>query len=150
MATFLSTDQRALLDAVLDRLIPATSSLPGAGQANTAEHLDAVAGSSPRFGRLFAGGLRSIEMAAGSRGGSFTGLSGEKQDEVLKDIESSDSEFFEALLMHTFNGYYSNPQVVEALGLEPRPPQPRGHEVEIGDFGSLEAVQSRGQAYRDA
>ena len=52
--------------------------------------------------------------------------------------------------MHTYNGYYSNPQVVEALGLEPRPPQPGGHVVEVGDFSSLDAVQSRGQAYRDA
>lgn len=149
MAAFLSSEQRSLLNAVLNRLIPATDSMPGAGQAGTADYLDSVAGDSPRLGRQFTEGLRRIEMAATSRGAGFTELGTTQQDEVLKDVETSESAFFETLLLHTYNGYYSNARVVEALGLEPRPPQPRGHEVEFGDFSSLEAVQSRGQAYRD-
>ena len=51
MATFLSADQRALLDAALDRLIPPLGALPGAGQAGTADYLDAVVGESPRLAR---------------------------------------------------------------------------------------------------
>ena len=149
MATFLSADQRALLEGVLDRLIPPTSEMPGAGQSGTSDYLDVVVGESPRLARLFAAGLRSIEVAAVRRGSSFTEMSSDQQDDVLRHIEASKSAFFELLLMHSYNGYYSNPEVVEALGLEPRPPQPRGHEVAFGDFGSLEAVQSRGQAYRD-
>ena len=66
MATFLSADQRALLDRVLDRLIPPSGAMPGAGQAGTADHLDVVAGGSPRLARLFAAGLRSIESDASS------------------------------------------------------------------------------------
>lgn len=150
MATFLSDDQRSLLDGVLDRLIPPTSEMPGAGQAGTAEYLDTIVGESPRLARLFAAGIRSIEAAAMQRGSSFVEMSCEQQDDILKHVESNESAFFEALLMHSYNGYYSDPKVVEALGLEPRPPQPRGHEVEFGDFSTLEAVQSRGQAYRNA
>ena len=90
-----------------------------------------------------------MEAVAVRRGSSFVEMSNDEQDDVLKHVESSKSAFFETLLMHTYNGYYSNPEVIEALGLEPRPPQPRGHEVEFGDFSTLEAVQSRGQAYRD-
>ena len=150
MAVFLSPQQRALLDAILDRLIPAAGNLPGAGQAGAADHIDGVAGGSARMARLFAAGLRSIESAAARRGSSFVEMTGDHQDEILRSVESNKSAFFETLLMHTYNGYYSNPAVVEALGLEPRPPQPRGHEVAFGDFSSLEAVQSRGQAYRDA
>ena len=150
MAVFLSPQQRALLDAILDRLIPATGEMPGAGQAGTADHIDGVAGGSARMARLFAAGLRSIESAAVRRGASFVDMNVDQQDEILRGIESNKPAFFETLLMHTYNGYYSNPQVVEALGLEPRPPQPGGHVVEVGDFSSLDAVQSRGQAYRDA
>lgn len=149
MAAFLSSEQRALLNAVLDRLIPATDSMPSAGQVGTADHLDSVAGNSPGLGRQFTEGLRRIEIAAMSRGASFPDLGSTQQDEVLRDIEAGEAAFFETLLLHTYNGYYSNARVVEALGLEPRPPQPRGHEVEFGDFSSLEAVQSRGLAYRD-
>ncbi len=150
MAVFLSPQQRALLDVILDRLIPAACKMPGAGQAGTADHIDGVVGASPRMARLFAAGLRSIESAAVRRGTDFVDMSGDQKDEILRGIEANKSAFFETLLLHTYNGYYSNPRVVEALGLEPRPPQPRGHEVEFGDFSSLEVVQSRGQAYRDA
>ena len=150
MARFLSEEQRTLLEAVLDRLIPAAGVMPGAGAAGTADHIDGVAGASAQMATLFAAGLRSIELAASRRGSSFVEMTGDQQDEALRHIESNKSSFFETLLMHTYNGYYSNPAVVEALGLEPRPPQPRGHEVAFGDFSSLEAVQSRGQAYRDA
>lgn len=149
MATFLSSDQRILIEAVLDRLIPATGTSPGPGQANTADYLDGVVAASAGLARLFSIGLRSIEACAESRGSSFVEMNDDQQDEVLRDIEDADSEFFETLLMHTYNGYYSNPDVVEALGLEARPPQPRGHAVELGDFSTLEAVVSRGQAYRE-
>ena len=150
MATFLSADQRALLDAVLERLIPSKDALPGGGQAGTSDYLDAVAGESPRLARLFTAGLRRIETTAVRRGSSFVGMSSDQQDDVLRQVESSKSAFFETLLMHAYNGYYSNPVVIEGLGLEPRPPQPRGYEVGFGDFSTLEAVSSRGQAYREA
>ena len=149
MSKFLSAEQRALLNAILDRLIPAEGHMPGAGQAGTAEHLDAIAGGSPRLARLFSAGLRSIESAAARRGASFVEMTADQQDEILRSVESNKSAFFETLLMHTYNGYYSNPQVIEALGLEPRPPQPRGHTVEFGDFGTLDAVVARGTAYRE-
>ena len=51
--------------------------------------------------------------------------------------------------MLSYNGYYINPTVLESLGLEARPPQPKGYVVEAGDLSSLEAVVQRGQAYRD-
>ena len=150
MAEFLSPQQRALLDAVLDRLIPTQGAMPGAGQAGTADYLDGIVGDSPRLARLFSAGLRSVESAAARRGASFVEMTGDQQDEVLRSVESNKSAFFETLLMHTYNGYYSNPQVVEALGLEPRPPQPRGHAIELGDFGDLDVVVARGTAYREA
>jgi hypothetical protein len=150
MAIFLSPQQRALLDVILDRLIPASGNMPSAGQAGTADHIDGAAGGSARIAKLFTAGLRSIELAAARGGVAFIDMSSDQQAEILRGIEANKSAFFETLLLHTYNGYYSNPRVVEALGLEPRPPQPRGHEVAVGDFSSLEAVQSRGQAYRDA
>ena len=150
MARFLSPSQNTLLTAILDRLIPATSTMPGAGQVGASDYLDGIVGGSPGLARTFSEGLRSVETHAASRGATFLAMSDEQRDEILRDIEANESVFFDTLLMHTFNGYYSNPRVVAALGLEPRPPQPRGHVVEYGDFSSLEAVQSRGQAYRDA
>ena len=150
MAKFLSAGQRALLDAILNRLIPAEGAMPGAGQLGVAEHIDDAVGDSARLSRLFSDGLRSVEMAAARRGGGFVELSGDAKDEALREIEAGSPAFFETLLGQTYNGYYTNPEVIGALGLEARPPQPLGHEVEFGDFSALEAVVARGRAYREA
>ena len=45
-----------------------------------------------------------------------------------------------------YNGYYTNPRIIELLGLEVRPPQ--GHQVEQGDITLIENVKSRGITYR--
>ena len=150
MSRFISQSQHELVTAVLDRLIPSQDDMPGAGEAGTADYLDGIAAGSVGIARLFSGGLQDIEIAASQLGARFDELSSDQQDEVLRGVEADSSEFFDLLVRHTYNGYYSNPEVVELLGLDPRPPQPRGNSVERGDLSSLQLVVERGQAYRDA
>ncbi|MCY4653413.1 MAG: gluconate 2-dehydrogenase subunit 3 family protein [Dehalococcoidia bacterium] len=150
MPRFLSETQYELVSAVLDRLIPPHGDMPGAGEVGTADYIDGIAGGSAHIARLFADGLQDIEIAAGRSGSSFHELSAEQQDSILRAAENDSPGFFDALIRHTYNGYYSNPKIVELLGLDPRPPQPRGNRVERGDLSSLEVVVDRGQAYRDA
>ena len=45
--------------------------------------------------------------------------------------------------------YYRDDRVVRSLGLEPRPPHPRGHVLEQGDWSLLDAVRSRPRMWRD-
>ncbi len=150
MAGFLSQNQHRLVTSVLDRLIPPQGAMPGAGEVGTANYLDGIATESAQLARLFSHGLQDIEIAAAQVGSDFKELSGDQQDEVLRDVEADSPQFFDLLVRHTYNGYYSNPTVVELLGLDPKPPQPRGNRVERGDLSSLQTVVSRGRAYRDA
>ena len=150
MPRFLSQSQHSLATAVLDRLIPRQSEMPGAGEVGTADYIDGIAAGSAQLARLFSGGLQDIEIAAARLGSEFEELNGDQQDDVLRGVESDNPNFFDLLVRHTYNGYYSNPKVVELLGLDPRPPQPRGNRVERGDLRSLQVVVERGQAYRDA
>ncbi len=46
--------------------------------------------------------------------------------------------------------YYRDDRVMQALGMEARPPFPQGFEVPQGDWSLLEAVQRRGRIWRDA
>lgn len=46
--------------------------------------------------------------------------------------------------------YYQDDRVMESLGMEARPPFPKGFEVPEGDWSMLEAVQKRGKIWRDA
>ena len=150
MPRFLSEIQYTLVTAVLDRLIPSQGDMPGAGEVGTADYLDEIVAGSTQLARLFTHGLQDIEIAASRSGSGFDDLSVDQQDETLREVESDNPEFFDVLIRHTYNGYYSNPRIVQLLGLDPRPPQPRGNRVERGDLSSLEVVVERGQAYRDA
>ena len=150
MPRFLSESQRSLATVVLDRIIPPQGDMPGAGEVGTTDYIDGVAAGSAQLARLLSTGLQDIEIAAVRLGAGFGDLSGDQQDEILRGVEADSPEFFDALIRHTYNGYYSNPKVVELLGLDPRPPQPRGNSVARGDLSSLQVVVERGQAYRDA
>ena len=145
---FFSTSQIELVTAVLDRIIPANDTMPGAGQI-ALEFLDDVIGRSPTLKRSIATGLSEIEVyAQGTYHHDFVSLSGEERDEVLRHVETAQPAFFEALRRQTYNGYYTNSRIIELLGLENRPPQPKGHQIETGHLGLIENVKKRGTVYR--
>ena len=145
---YFSESQLELMTCVLDRIVPPGGKMPGAGTV-ALEYLDQVVGGRGDFRRLFGDGLPQIEIAAwGTYGRGFTELSEEERDGVLRHVEASEPSFLEALVRETYMGYYSNPLVVELLGLEVRPPQPRGHQLELGDLSDLENVKQRGAVWR--
>jgi hypothetical protein len=45
--------------------------------------------------------------------------------------------------------YYRDDRVVRSLGLEPRPPYPKGHVLEQGDWSLLDAIRGRPRMWRD-
>ena len=45
--------------------------------------------------------------------------------------------------------YYRDDRVFESLGLEPRPPFPKGHALEQGDWSLIDAVRGRSRMWRD-
>ena len=149
--SFLVDKQLARVTSILDRIVPSAGKRPGAGQLGVAEYLDRTVGASAELKKLFSRGLAQIEMTSHSRHSSeFADLSADQKDGVLSEVESAEPKFFEALVLQTYNGYYTDSGVLELLGLEARPPQPRGYEVEPGDLTLLENVKKRGKVYRDA
>lgn len=46
--------------------------------------------------------------------------------------------------------YYRDDRVMQALGMDARPPFPLGYEVPQGDWSMLAPVQARGKIWRDA
>ena len=159
----LTDAQRELLTQVLDRIVPADGGLPGAGEIGVAEFVENASGSrqgqdrrsraggNPSATRLLVGGLKQIEITAGRRGpGTFSDLDGDAKDEVLRAAESESPNFFAELVRLTYVGYYSQPCIVAALGLEARPPQPLGFDLEQADLSPLDNVRRRGPVYREA
>ena len=151
MPAFFVASQQMLLSAVLNRLIPATDDFPGAGDLGIASYVDTVVGRFAELRRLFAEGLTHIALASQARQGQeFIALADDHKDAVLRQVETLHPTFFEALVQHTYSGYYSHPTVIRLLGLEARPPQPRGYHLEPLDLTLLDSVKQRGPLYRQA
>ena len=149
-ASVLVESQRALLTDVLDRLIPSSGRLPAAGALGVADYIDRVLNGSTDIRRAILEVLLQIDAAAGrEHSRAFSELEGGRKDAVLRRVEASEPEGFEALLRQAYNGYYSDPTVITGLGLEARPPQPLGYELEPGDLSPLEKVRRRGRMYRE-
>jgi hypothetical protein len=149
--SFFVEAQRPVVASMLNRIVPAGGEFPGAGDLDVIGYLDAVIVQSADLKRLFAEGVARVEIASHTRHGrAFTELSGEQQDAILRGVESAAPEFFAALVLHTYSGYYSHPMVVRLLGSDVRPPQPRGYDLEPLDPRLLDRVRQRRPMYRDA
>ena len=147
--SFFVEAQRALLTSILNRIVPASGVFPGAGDLGIADYIDVVVARSAALKWLFAQGLSRIEVSSQAQyAQDFAALSDGQKDAVLHHVESQNSEFFAALVLHTYSGYYSNPAVIRLLGLDVRPPQPIGFDLEPFDPSLLETVRKRGSLYR--
>jgi hypothetical protein len=126
----LSEEQRRLLVAVLDRIVPPNGTLPGAGGLGVDSAIDRTLALTPRLRRLFLNGLAEIAVAAEREAGSdFLALDAATQERVLQTVEEAEPAFFAALVEHTYRGYYVRPEVHAAIGYATRPPQPLGYEL---------------------
>jgi hypothetical protein len=148
-SVFFSESQFQLMTSILNRIIPASGDFPGAGDLGLARYLDEVIGPSAELKRTFAASLTQITLESQHQhAGDFSTLSSEQQDALLRHMEASAPAFFAALVFHTYRGYYSHPLVLQRLGLEARPPQPRGHHLEPFDLRLLDTIRTRAPLYR--
>jgi hypothetical protein len=148
---FLSEQQRELLAAVIDRIIPPSDSVPSTAEVGVTEHVEGISGIFPPSRSVLANGLKAVEATSSSNYSKrFVALSDGEKSSVLRDVEPRHKQFFDTLVRETYSGYYSHPTVLRAKGLPLSAPQPIGYEVEPFDMSLLEPVRNRGKAYRDA
>jgi hypothetical protein len=149
--TVLSEEQRQLLAAVLDRIVPPRDSLPGAGGLGVDASIDRTLAQTPKLRRLFLDGLAEIVRAAEHQtSADFLTLDAARQEEVLSAVETAEPAFFAALVEHTYRGYYTLPEVHAAIGYTQRPPQPLGHELAPFREELLQVQLRREQFWRRA
>ena len=143
MTTILTADERAILVATLNRLIPARSPLPAAGDLGVPATIEATLARSPTARRLILDGLRAIAIAAGKGEGGFVALGGDERDAALRAVEAAEPAAFALIVEETYRGYYALPVVQRALGLSGEPPQPRGHRLPPFDPALLTMQRQR-------
>ncbi len=109
--------------------------------------------------RIFADILRSLERdrddigralahLARLAGGAFADLTPERRCEVAAACREAGGAPLTALVRVVLLCYYRDDRVMRSLGQEPRPPFPKGHVVEQGDWSLLDPVRARPRMYR--
>ena len=142
--------RRDLLALVLDTLVPASDGFPGAG-AVALDHVLAMAAASADLECLLSDVLQAVEETSQAIGAAgLASLSFDDRENVLRRVEQSHAASFEAVVRHTYDGYYSHPTVIARLGLDASPLHPRGHRVAAVDLPDLARVSARGPIYRPA
>ena len=144
----LSEEQRNLLAAALNRIVPAAGEMPGAGDLGIGQFVASVAAGASATRRLFLDGLVRIELAAAGRGASFESLPAETQTDTLRAVETEAPEFFQYLVTQTYRGYYTNETVTELLSY--RAPNREDYDPLPFDESLLEPVRQRGQIWVSA
>lgn len=146
-----SADQRSALTGVLDEIIPpsADGTRPGAGEIGLAPHVERGLAAMAMLVPMIGAALSALDGLARERGAAaFVALSRAERSAVLAEVAAAHPSFLGPLVFHTYVGYYQDPRALAAIGLEPRPPHPKGHVLEPGDFGLLDAVRRRGPIWR--
>jgi len=147
-----TAEQEDILRALLDEVIPPSSDgrLPGAGGLDLAGHVARTVRQTPMLAPVVQYGLSAIAELAGTRSpDGWAGLARAERSALLAEFAAGDQLFMPALLFLAYSGYYQHPRVVEALGLEARPPHPKGYAMEAFDTTLLDPVLRRGKIYRD-
>jgi hypothetical protein len=147
-----SAEQARSLASLLDEIIPPSSDgkLPAAGGLGVIAYVESALQQMPVLKPPIVQGLSVLEEVAGRcKSERFASLAKRDRLEVLEELASVDAAFLPTLTFLAFVGYYRDGRIVEALGLEPRPPHPGGYEMPPNDFSLLDQVRKRAKLYRD-
>ena len=138
-----SQNQMQTLAAAMNRIIPAEGNMPAAGDLDLAKFVEQAAAENPSKTRLFTQGLASIEVTCRQLSGkSFPESTEQDQLLILQSVESSNAVFFDELVRQTYNGYYTNPEVFQAIGYSNSQPDVSG-QPDLLDESLLERQRQR-------
>lgn len=158
---FTPAQERAIV-AFAAALIPASEeyNVPSAGDAVIAQDILAAA---KRVPAAVTTAVQTLDEAAvAAHGVGFAELNEAARARMLRQSDSPRSagglnRVFDpsalagqrALVSIVAQCYYRDDRVLHSLGMEPRPPFPKGFEVEQGDWSLLDPVKRRGKLYRE-
>ncbi|WP_291865637.1 hypothetical protein [Bradyrhizobium sp.] len=91
---------------------------------------------------------RALSHLAAIGGGAFADLEAQRRSEVAAAFREVGGAPLAALVRVVLLCYYRDDRVMRSLGQEARPPFPRGHVVEQGDWSLLDPVRARPPMYR--
>jgi hypothetical protein len=142
----LSTRQRGDLRVIAAMIIPASAEYDVPGADDTAIQADIVA----TLGRDANQVAEALDRLAHLAGAPLAELDAARCEEVAKEFRTTGSAAAATLIRVVLQCYYRDDRVLRSLGLELRPPFPKGYALEQGDWSLLEPVKARLRTWRRA
>jgi hypothetical protein len=90
----------------------------------------------------------ALATLRGLAGGPFAALDAARRTEVAASLREDGGAAVRTLTRIVLLCYYRDDRVMESLGLELRPPFPKGHVIEQGDWSLLDPVRARKPFWR--
>lgn len=93
---------------------------------------------------------QALDEFADLAGAPLTEVDAAHRQAVAMELRSKGGAAIATLTRVLLQCYYRDDRVVRSLGLEPRPPHPKGHVLEDGDWSLLDPVRARLPLWRRA
>jgi len=142
----LTPAQRDDLRAIAGAIIPASMEFDVPGADDPAIQADIVA----TLGRDTGLVREALDGLARLAGSPLAGLDPARREAVALELRGKGGAAVATLTRVVLQCYYRDDRVVRSLGLEPRPPYPKGHVLEDGDWSLLDPVRARPPMWRRA
>jgi hypothetical protein len=134
------------LRCVAGMMVPASTEFAVPGADDAAIFADIV----KSLGRDLPDVRRALSTLSSLAGGAFAEQDASRREAAAAAFRERGGAEVAALSRAVLQCYYRDDRVVRSLGLEPRPPFPKGHTLEQGDWSLLDPVRARPKMWRDA
>ena len=146
--TFLSDAHQRTLAALADAIIPASAAhgIPGAGDPAIAAE---IASDAAKRSHPLASALTKVDaLADQAHSQAFADLAPAARSAVAETFRAQEPDL--ALMVGNLVAqcYYRDERVMRSIGMEVRPPFPKGYEIEQGDWSLLDPVRQREPFHR--
>jgi len=142
----LSSRQRDDLAVIAAMMIPASTEYDVPGADDAAIQADIVA----TLGRDAAVIAQALDHLANLAGRPLFELDAVRREAIAREFRATGGGAAATLVRVVLQCYYRDDRVVRSLGLELRPPFPRGYALEQGDWSLLDPVKARPSMWRRA
>jgi len=142
----LTPAHRGDLRVIAGTMIPASAEFDVPGADDPAIQADIVA----TLGRDAVLVREALDQLARLAGSPLADLDPARRAAVAMELRAKGGPAVATLTRVVLQCYYRDDRVVRSLGLEPRPPYPKGHVLEDGDWSLLDPVRARPPMWRRA
>ena len=142
----LTPAQEGDLRAIAGVIIPASVEYDVPGADDQRVQADIVATLGRDAGRV----RDALDELARLAGMPLADLDPARRAAVAMELRAKGGAAVATLTRVVLQCYYRDDRVVRSLGLEPRPPYPKGHVLEDGDWSLLDPVRARAPLWRRA